>query len=368
MNDLPARVSVPTLVLHSRNELVVPFEEGRRLAASIPGARFVALEGRNHLLLETEPAWSVFLHEVRAFLGSPTSQPVTATGEDGGGLRAGACLDRFEIVGRLGAGGMGAVYRAHDPRLGREVAIKIVTDRSNAHRVVTEARAASALNHPHICTVFEVGQAGDLEFIVMELVDGGPLSDRLRTGGLPAPLAARYGAQIADALAHAHGRGIIHRDLKPSNIAVTASDQIKILDFGLAARIVPAEVSELTRTRTALTSHDSLAGTLPYLAPEVLRGGPVDRSSDVWALGIVLHEALAGSRPFDGQTAFDLSSTILHDAPAPLPRAVPQRMRKLVQRCLRKTASDRPSAADVRDELLTVGSRRAPRPPSQTRS
>lgn len=233
---------------------------------------------------------------------------------------------------------------------------------------MSEARAASVLNHPHICTVYEVGRAGDLEFIVMELIEGGPLSDRLRTGGLPPTLTAQYGVQIADALAHAHGRGIIHRDLKPSNIAVTASDQIKILDFGLAAPLVPAEISELTRVRTALASRGSLAGTLPYLAPEVLRGEPVDRSSDVWSLGVVLHEALAGSRPFDGQTAFDLSSTILHHGPAPLPRAVPQPLRNLVQRCLRKAASDRPSAADVRDELLTIGGRRAARPPSKTRS
>ena len=182
---------------------------------------------------------------------------------------------------------MGAVYRAHDPTLQRTVAIKVLTKQNEdaSARLLQEARAASALNHPHICTIHEVGEHEGQAFIVMEHVEGKPLSALIPADGLPPESVIRYGTQIADALAHAHERGIVHRDLKSQNVVITPEGRAKVLDFGLAARMPQADAEMVTKTQDALPHAGMLVGTLAYMAPEVLRGEAATARSDIWALG-----------------------------------------------------------------------------------
>jgi serine/threonine protein kinase len=255
-------------------------------------------------------------------------------------LAVGTRLGAYEILASLGAGGMGEVYHARDTRLGRFVAIKLVTGAGGGDartQLQREARAAAALNHPHICTIHEIGEAGEAGehlFIVMEHVDGLALSV-LVAEGLSASTAVRYGINIADGLGHAHERGIVHRDLKSANVMVTRDGRVKILDFGIAT-IVGEEAGAATRLAT---SPGAVAGTLAYLAPEVLRGAPADRRADIWALGVVLYEMVSGTRPFAGATSFEVSSAILRDEPEALPRHVPVPVRNVIARCLVKEAA-----------------------------
>src|SRR5712691_11860658 len=186
----------------------------------------------------------------------------------------GQALGHYRIEALLGAGGAGVVYRAFDAKLQRTVAVKLLSgthDETNRARVLQEARAASALNHPNICTIYEVDEAGGQAFIVMEHLVGKPLRDLIPRGGLPVEMVMNYGIQIADALAHAHEHGITHRDLKSSNVVVTPDDRAKVLDFGLARRLREGELEEVTRSQTSLGEAGLIAGTLPYIAPEVLR-------------------------------------------------------------------------------------------------
>lgn len=218
----------------------------------------------------------------------------------------GKTLGRYRIVERIGAGGMGEVYRAHDEQLGRDVAIKVLpassfSDPAARARLVREARTASKLNHPHICTIHEVGESEGQAYIAMELVEGHTLSARLATGPLPPDQVLRYGLQLADALAHAHDRGVAHRDFKSANVVITPEGRAKVLDFGLAKRLSGEESVEAT-TQVSLTAPGMLAGTVAYMAPEQLRGQRADTRSDVWALGVVLYEMVAGSQPFQGRT------------------------------------------------------------------
>ena len=215
-------------------------------------------------------------------------------------LAAGTRLGPYEITGALGAGGMGQVYRARDTRLDRLVAIKLLTtsDRTEAaDRLLHEARNASALNHPNICTLHEIAEADGHPYLVMELVEGEPLDRRIGRSGLPISTALRFGAQIADGLAHAHAQGIIHRDLKSANVAVTRDGRPKILDFGIARRISTSELADATRSVATLTADNDIAGTLPYMAPEVLEGRPADARSDLWSFGVMLVEMVSGRRP-----------------------------------------------------------------------
>src|SRR6202162_1799477 len=258
----------------------------------------------------------------------------------------GTTLGHFRIVEKLGAGGMGEVYRARDEQLQRDVALKVLSaealpDQTARARLLQEARAASALNHPHICTIYEVGEAGGQAFIVMERVEGRPLKELIPAGGFPAEAVLRYGAQIADALAHAHEREIIHRDLKTLNVVVTPEGQVKVLDFGLAKRLSGSELDEATRSQKSLTEAGAIVGTLTYMAPEVLLGEPADARSDIWALGVVLYEMAAGQMPFRRQTGFKLSSAILREPPAPLPAGLPSGLRAISQRCLAKEPGQR---------------------------
>jgi serine/threonine-protein kinase len=269
----------------------------------------------------------------------------------------------YRILEKIGAGGMGEVYRAHDEQLDRDVALKVLpaqtlTDETARARLLREARSAAALNHPHICTVYEVGEAGGQAYIAMELVEGKPLSELVPEQGLPAETVLRFGSQIADALAHAHDHRIVHRDLKNANVVITPEGRAKVLDFGLAKRLSGEELAEAaTKSLASLTEAGALVGTVPYMVPEQLRGQPADARSDVWALGIVFYEMAAGRRPFQGQTGFELSSAILNQVPPPLPPAVPAELRTVIERCLAKEPGQRyQRGSEVRAALEAVQS------------
>ena len=269
-------------------------------------------------------------------------------------LAPGVRLGPYEIVGLLGAGGMGVVYRARDTRLGRIVAIKVVEDLSAdpyaRTRLLREAQHASALNHPNICTIHEIGEADGTPFIVMEFVEGTPLSEITPLDGLPIEKVVRFGMQIADAVAHAHDKGIVHRDLKPSNIVITPQGLVKVLDFGLATRTW--HEGAVNAPTVQLTHPGTIVGTIAYMAPEVLQGKTADARSDIWSLGILLHELTTGARPFNGRTEFELSSQILREAAPPLPLHVPAGLSATVARCLMKDAAVRyQQAGEVRAAL-----------------
>jgi serine/threonine protein kinase len=273
-------------------------------------------------------------------------------------LSRGDRLGPYEIVGPLGAGGMGEVFRARDTRLGRDVAVKVLRESLASgtlwERFEREARAASALSHPNICAVYDVGEAEGRPYLVMELLEGQTLRDYAgRQPAQPAVVIA-LGAQIADALEAAHANGIIHRDIKAGNIMVTGRRHVKVLDFGLAKYAAVAAAAEDTRTMESLTAAGTVVGTPHYMAPEILQGKPADARSDLWALGVVLHEMLTGRLPFQGSTAFEVSSAILSQAPAPLPTGLPSGLRTIVQRCLEKQPEKRyQSAGEVRAALET---------------
>ncbi|MGH7726709.1 MAG: protein kinase domain-containing protein [Candidatus Eiseniibacteriota bacterium] len=267
-------------------------------------------------------------------------------------LDPGTRFGSYEILSRLAGGGMGEVYRARDLVLGRQVALKFLhagPDEEAYARLRHEARLASALNHPNICTIHEVNEVEGRAYLAMEYVDGRSLEDRIGEG-LAVDDVVRYGTQIAAALAHAHEHGVVHRDLKPSNVLLTAGDQVKVLDFGVA-RWAEHESEERPTTMTVAEA-GSAVGTLPYMSPEVLTGKKADARSDLWSLGVLLHEMLAGSRPFSGTTRFDLAAAILREPPAELPAAVPPALRTIVSRCLARPADRR--YADAREVVIAL--------------
>jgi TolB-like protein/tRNA A-37 threonylcarbamoyl transferase component Bud32 len=255
-------------------------------------------------------------------------------------LPAGARLGPYEIVAPLGAGGMGEVYRARDTKLDRHIALKVLpaialTDLAARARLVREAKLAGSLNHPSICTVHDVDEAGGTIYVAMELVAGRSLAAAIPKDGLATDLLFQYGLEIADALAHAHDRGIVHRDLKGTNVVVTADGRAKVLDFGLAARRT-TELTDATRSVASLDSPGVVAGTLPYMAPESLRGEAADPRSDVWSFGVLLFEMASGRRPFHGRSGVDLTSSILRDPLPQLPERVPLGIAAVIHRCLEK--------------------------------
>jgi len=270
---------------------------------------------------------------------------------------SGKVFGHYHVQRQLGAGGMGVVYSAYDTILERQVAIKVVGDRVLADKtaralLLHEARAASSLNHPNICTVHEVGDSDGEAYIVMEQVGGEPLSSLIGTKGLSPDQVVRYGIQIADALAHAHQHGVIHRDLKSTNTMITPEGRVKVLDFGLASRLPDTELHEATSSTVPLADSRNIVGTLPYLAPELLRGEAAEARTDIWALGILLYEMASGAQPFQGRTGFELTSTILREPPAPLPASVPPSLGTVILRCLEKSPDDRyKQARDVRAAL-----------------
>jgi tetratricopeptide (TPR) repeat protein/predicted Ser/Thr protein kinase len=286
-------------------------------------------------------------------LASTSEQPVGAAKVLGVGTRLGS----YEVQGRIAAGGIGVVYRAFDTALQRPVAIKTLAWSTPDARetLLREARAASALNHPRICTIYEVGEHDGIPFIAMEYLDGRPLRDVIPSDGLRSELLVRYGIQVAEAVEHAHRHGIIHRDLKSANVMVSDESQTKVLDFGLASRIPAADMETLTRSRVVEASNEPLAGTLAYLAPELLRGGGADKRSDVWSLGVLLYEMAAGQLPFRGATPFELTAAIVDGAPAPLPAKLPVGLRAVIGRCLARNPAERyQHGSEVRVALETL--------------
>ena len=249
----------------------------------------------------------------------------------------------YLILEHLGSGGMGDVYRAKNIRLGRDAAIKI-----GARGLLTEGRHAARLSHPNICAVFDVVEHDGRACLIMELVRGLTLEQRLQGGALPFPAAQRYATEIADALAHAHDGGVIHGDLKPANVMIDTHGQVKVLDFGVA-RSMPGHATGDTTTSSHLTAP---VGTLRYMPPEALRGEGADSRGDLWSLGVVLYQMVAGVPPFNGQTPFELSSSILRDAPPPLDPDVPAPLARVIRKCLEKDAAKRyQSARDARADL-----------------
>jgi len=271
----------------------------------------------------------------------------------------GTTIGRYKLVETLGSGGMGVVFRATDAKLGRDVALKllppeIVGDAEARARLEREARIASQLAHPGICTVFDVGESEGRTYLAMELIQGQTLGNLIPPNGMPVQRLVRLGVEIADALSHAHARGVVHRDLKPSNVMLNDQDHVKLLDFGLArhatgTRGVDARSSKITQTGT-------LVGTPAYLPPEVLQGAPAEAPGDLWALGVLLHEMATGSPPFHGRTEFELAAAIVHGAPAPLPANLPGDLREVIARCMVKDPLQRfGRAEDVRAALEAVG-------------
>jgi len=257
---------------------------------------------------------------------------------------------------------MGVVYRAYDEVLHRDVAIKVVNkdvrlDSAASQNLLHEARASSSLTHSNICTIHEVGETDGELYIVMELVDGRSLRALSAEGGLPPEAVMRYGVQIASALTRAHDRGIIHRDLKTANIVVTPQGLVKVLDFGLAKQVGSGIFEGSTRSFVTAEGASSVSGTLPYMAPEILRGDPADHRSDLWALGVVLYESASGRMPFAGRTGFEISSAIMREVPTALGAPVSPGLWAVIQRCLAKEPMQRyQSAGEIQAALEALQS------------
>ncbi|MCM2269353.1 MAG: serine/threonine protein kinase, partial [Thermoanaerobaculia bacterium] len=275
-------------------------------------------------------------------------------------------LGPYEIVAPLGAGGMGEVYRAKDARLGREVAIKVLpaevaSDPERLRRFEQEARAVSALNHPHIVTLHELGQSEHGPYLVLEKIEGRSLRELLRTGALPVKRVLTLGAQIAEGLAKAHSVGIVHRDLKPENVMASDDGFAKILDFGLAKLVFPeidgASPHEMT-TLVDKTASGMILGTLGYLSPEQAAGRPADFRSDQFALGALLYELATGERPFHRETVPESLTAVIREEPEPLRAknaALPPQLGWIVERCLAKAPNDRyGSTTDLARDLADL--------------
>jgi len=438
VTDLLPRVKAPTLVLHCREDGRIPFDAGREMASGIPGARFVPLESRNHLILEQDPAWPRFRDEVAAFLtGTVRSSVGTQTeptweevdtlfgdalalppgqrdawlvercgtrlqllervrrlirfsDDDDGRLRTGAPLEGevgrqiaasvadvelasgarlgpYEVIERIGSGGMGTVYRARHRRLDRDVAIKSIAGLLAAgpdglRRFEREARLLASLAHPNIATVHDFLIVDERPYLILELVDGEMLSERIRRGALPWPEAVRIAVELTEALAEAHGKGIVHRDLKPDNVRFTEKDRIKVLDFGLA-KTVRLAGSGPPATGSFATAAMTLLGTPGYMSPEQARGEPVDARTDIWAFGCVMYEMLSGRRTFGADNASEAIAAALRDEPdwSRLPADAPAAIADLIRSCLAKDPSQRPGRIEeVAARLRPLVTRRPP--------
>jgi eukaryotic-like serine/threonine-protein kinase len=267
-------------------------------------------------------------------------------------IALGTHLGPYEILSQLGAGGMGEVYRAKDTRLNRTVAIKVLRGQQSEtpdlrQRFEREARAVSSLNHPHICTLHDIGRQEGVDFLVMEYLGGETLAHRLTKGALPLDLVLRYAIEMADALDQAHRHGVVHRDLKPGNIMLTKSG-VKLLDFGLAKLRSPEAVvsghSSFPTGAAPLTAEGTILGTLQYMAPEQLEGKEADPRTDLFAFGAIVYEIVTGQKAFQGKSQARLIGAILHTEPLPLSQAQPlspQALDRAVKKCLAKDPDER---------------------------
>lgn len=431
VRNLATALDVPTLVLHATGDLRIPFTEGRRLASLIPNARFVPLEGKNHILLKHEPAWRTFLNEVRAFLGvsheddqhptllltqsqrtlggtsttisnweeltdlferaanlgkSERSQLLaeldTATRRQLESLLekdaetsfapelgnivnkgilsldrnadelAGRVVSHYRVLKRINEGGMGTIYTARDELLDRVVALKFLpgyfsSNRELKGRFIREARVAAALDHPNICTVYEIGEtdAGQL-FISMPFYEGETIKEKIDRGPVKLSAVLDFAIQAAEGLAHAQTAGVIHRDIKPANLFVTTRGQIKVLDFGVA------KIAD-----TDLTAAGIVVGTIAYMSPEQASGRSLDHRTDMWSLGVVMYEMLAGYHPFAGAPGKVSLYSIQHDQPPPVSTVrsdAPPELDELLARLLAKQPADRYSTFAQLIEVLRV--------------
>jgi serine/threonine protein kinase len=260
-------------------------------------------------------------------------------------MRPQQTIAHFEIIAKIGEGGMGVVYKARDTHLGRFVALKVlpaesIADPERKRRFIQEAKAASALNHPNIVTVHDTGSDSGLDFIVMEFIAGKTLREVIGKKGLKLDAVLKYGAQIAEALAAAHAEGIVHRDLKPGNVMVTDSGLVKVLDFGLA-KLAEPKISEdaATQTMGPKTNEGVIVGTFAYMSPEQAHGKPVDARSDIFSFGSLLYEMITGHPAFTGESGLATLSAIVEKEPAPVSTIVPDtppEVEKLIARPMRK--------------------------------
>jgi serine/threonine protein kinase/Tol biopolymer transport system component len=275
---------------------------------------------------------------------------------------AGTQLGPYKLEAQLGAGGMGEVFRATDTRLHRTVAIKIlphdkVADPERKRRFLQEARAASALNHPNIVTLHDIASDNGIDYLVMEYVPGTSLDKLITPKGLPLAEASNYAQQIASALAAAHAAGIVHRDMKPANVMVTSESQVKVLDFGLAklTERVPGPEGETLTQESSLTEAGTVMGTVGYMSPEQASAHPLDHRTDIFSLGVVLYEMIAGQRPFRGKSQVETLHAIIHDPVPPL-ATVPPRLAEIIDKALEKEPKERyQSAGDVAVDLRRLG-------------
>src|SRR5678816_1663031 len=261
----------------------------------------------------------------------------------------GKTLRNYRITEKLGVGGQGAVYKATDGKLGRSVVIKVLppelTKEANLKRFEREARLASSLDHPNICTIFDLDVADGVHFIAMQHVEGKNVRQLVAGRPLDLKTTVLIGLQVADALAAAHNRGIIHRDIKSGNVMVTPSGKVKVLDFGLAKLLDDTEAQQTGIHRTELTEVGVPYGTATYAAPEQARGDRVDKRADVFSTGVLLYEMLTGTWPFRGKTTIDVRHAVLHDAPRPVAELrkepIPPRLQQILDRCIAKEPRDR---------------------------
>jgi len=281
---------------------------------------------------------------------------------------------RYQLRELVAVSGMGVVYRAWDPTLACVVAIKLVSedtvpDESARRQLYTEAQIASSLNHPNICRIKDVIEESGQAAIVMEFVEGQVLTNAITADiGLPLEVVIEYGMQIADAVSHAHEHDVIHRDLKSGNVMVNRDGQIKLLDFGLSKIQRRSEVPSFLQGSDTKESSETIVGTPPYWAPEVLKHYPSDIRSDIWSFGVLLYEMASGQMPFKGATLIELGSAILNNAPLPLPEQVPEALSKIIYRCLRKEMSQRYQRVSESLAALEAIQRESDRPRSGVRT